>query len=103
VPTEPESQSTRVEVLTEREAAHGWEFEVRVASSADRDEPLRVTLSWADYEYLSHGAASPSRVVEAVVKSLIGADPQRPLPPTFDASTARRWVRDLDSRVRAVL
>ena len=64
---------------------------------------MDVVLSWVDYEYWSHGTHSPSVIAETVVRALIDADPKRELPDRFDCSTARRWVRDLDRRVREML
>ena len=87
--------------MTEREAFHAWRFEMSLPGEAART--VTLVLSWVDYEYWSHGAASPSRVAEAVVRGVLEAEPSRELPETFDASTARRWVRDLDRRVREML
>ncbi|HMN40587.1 MAG TPA: hypothetical protein PKE29_07045 [Phycisphaerales bacterium] len=93
-----------VSTLSEREGAVGWRFDLSLPCE-DGEEPRTVTLvlSWVDYEYWSHGIASPCRVAEAVVRALLAADPKRELPDEFDASTARRWVRDLDQRVREML
>lgn len=93
--------STGVSALTEREDHHAWRFEMALPGESART--VTLVLSWVDYEYWSHGAASPSRVAEAVVRSLLEAQPARDLPETFDASTARRWVRDLDQRIREML
>lgn len=93
--------STGVSALTEREDFRAWRFDMALPGEAART--VTLVLSWVDYEYWSHGAASPSRVAEAVVRSLLDAEPSRELPETFDASTARRWVRDLDQRVRELL
>jgi hypothetical protein len=87
-----------VSALTEREGFHGWRFDMSLPGEAGRT--VTLALSWVDYEYWSHGAASPCRVAEAVVRSILEVDPARELPESFDASTARRWVRDLDRRVR---
>jgi hypothetical protein len=88
------------EIGREFEASHGWRFEVLLARPGSAD-PSRheMTLSWVDYEFWCHGQSSPSRVAQAVVDSLLGAKPELTLPPKFDASTCRRWVRDLDERV----
>lgn len=100
-PSERQSDAG-VSVLTEREAPAGWVFEVELPDAATPGARRRVdvTLSWVDYEYWSHGSASPSRVAQAVVESLLDAPSERPLPERFDASTGRRWARDLDARVR---
>jgi hypothetical protein len=93
--------TTGVSALTEREDFHGWRFEM--ALPGDPARSVTLALSWVDYEYWSHGAASPSRVAEAVVRGILDAEPARELPDCFDASTARRWVRDLDRRIREML
>ena len=106
MPPDDKTDPGGVEVRTERQSAHGWVFEVRVAARrgrADLGVTVEVALSWVDYEYWSHGAASPSRVAEAVVRAVLTADPERELPARFDASTARRWVAGLDRRVREAL
>jgi hypothetical protein len=95
-----------VSALTEREGDHGWKFEMALPGEpgdTGTGRTLTLLLSWVDYEYWSHGAASPCRVAEAVLRSVIEAEPERELPERFDASTARRWVRDLDRRVRELL
>jgi hypothetical protein len=91
-----------VSALTERESFNGWVFDV-VVGEGDLERHVDVVLSWVDYEYWSHGTASPSVVAEQVVRSVLDADPKRELPEKFDCSTARRWVRDLDRRVRELL
>jgi hypothetical protein len=101
-----------VEVRTEEETEHGWRYHVFVNRAAARDggggsngevEHI-VLLSWVDHEHWSGGRHPPSRVVERLVQLLVereaeaaaGAQGGRPLPPTFDAATARRWYPGLD-------
>ncbi|MBX3402952.1 MAG: hypothetical protein KF699_06000 [Phycisphaeraceae bacterium] len=94
----------KVEALSEREGVRGWVFDVVIRRGADA-EPSRhaVSLSWADYEYWSHGQASPSRVAEAAIAALLGARPDVALPERLDCSTCRRWTRDFDARIAAAL
>lgn len=91
---------TAVDIGLEHEAPHGWRFELSLARPG-ASEPSRheMTLSWVDYEFWCHGQMSPSRIAQIVVESLIAAKPELTLPPRFDASTCRRWVRDLDERI----
>jgi hypothetical protein len=91
-----------VSALTERESPHGWVFDVAIGDS-DVERRADVALSWVDYEYWSHGTIGPSVVAELVVRAVLDADPKRDLPEKFDCSTARRWVRDLDQRIREML
>jgi hypothetical protein len=103
----PRRSGSGVRVETEVETDRGWSFSVIVPCGADAPETRHeVRLSFVDYEFWSHGTVGPSRVVEAVVAALDEADGPgvpRPLPASFDASTARRWVRDVDELVRARL
>lgn len=93
-----------IRVLSEAEGFRGWLFVVAVPADAREnaggEQQVEVTLSWQDYEYWSHGVRSPSRVAEVVVRAVMEAQPERVLPGRFDASTARRWVRELDDMVR---
>lgn len=103
MPARSRQDGENIRVLTEVDAAQAWRFKIAVPADAGHATEISVVLSWVDYEYWSHGQASPSRVAEVVVRALLDAQPDRPLPTSFDASTARRWVRDLDERVRELL
>lgn len=96
-----------IRVLTESEARQGWLFVMAVPADASEaagaEQQIELSLSWQDYEYWSHGMRSPSNIAEVVVRALIQACPDRLLPSKFDASTARRWVRNLDDLVREEL
>lgn len=97
-----------IRVLSEADARQGWLFVVALPGDCrDLRDPgecqIELTMSWQDYEYWCHGMKSPSYVAEVVVRALMQAQPDRVLPARFDASTARRWVRDLDERMREEL
>lgn len=106
-------KAERVNVETEVETAHGWLFMVAVAGESGQGSRHEVRLSHVDYEFWSHGMFSPSRVTQVVVEAILDGTAQgevraigcvpRPLPPAFDASTGRRWVRGLDEHVRETL
>lgn len=103
----------RIEITNEREAGAGWAFDVMIAGSAGpepvgRDavegaEPERastttatrheVRLSWADYEYWSHGVASPAAVVELVLGYMLEqAEAALEMKRSLDlARVRRRW------------
>ncbi len=85
-----------VEVLTETEVARGWTYRVAVTRAEGTPTEHAVNLSWADHEHWCAGAAAPSRVVAAVVRFLLEHEAERPLPPRFDAATARRWFPAID-------
>jgi len=115
-----------VQVQSETETPTGWVFTVLVHAAApparavaptaappppdpaspDAQSPgatrHEVSLSWVDYEHWSRGRVAPEHVVRAVIEALIDAQ-WLPLPPRFDASTARRWVAHLDDAVRTRL
>lgn len=93
---------SHVAALTERESPRGWTFDV-VIGEGDAERHADVALAWVDYEYWSHGTISPSTIAEYVVRAVLEGDPKRELPERFDCSTARRWVRDLDRRVREMM
>lgn len=103
----PRQNDENIRVLTESDARQGWLFVVAIPADtrekAGGEQQIELTLSWQDYEYWSHGMKSPSLIAEVVVRALMQACPDRLLPPRFDASTARRWVRDFDDLVREEL
>jgi hypothetical protein len=89
-----------IRVVTETESDHGWLFVVAIPAVSGETVEHEMTMAWVDYEYWSHGMHSPSRVAEAVARAMVEHDPERDWPRRFDASTARRWVKGLDERVR---
>jgi hypothetical protein len=105
----------RIEITNEREAGAGWSFDVTIVGSvppgsaaveggvpvggtpgrsmtttATRHE---VRLSWADYEYWSHGLAAPAAVVELVLGYMLAqAEASLELKRSLDlARVRRRW------------
>ena len=96
---------TSVRVTHEEDTAQGWSHQVEI-KSGDR-EPLLVTvrLSYQDYEYWSGGVRPPEQVTVSLIECLLDpgedASVPSPLPESFDASTARRWMPGLDSCIRS--
>jgi len=104
----------RIAITNEREAGAGWSFDVTIAGSAG-PEPVgheavdagtaggvpstttatrhEVRLSWADYEYWSHGVASPAVVVELVLGYMLEqAEAALEMKRSLDlARVRRRW------------
>ena len=77
-------------VQSEAETPTGWTFEVsRGSSSADTH---RISLSWADYEYWTHGVSPPSRLVEMLMLALEELRPDAEIGGRVDASTLRRII-----------
>ncbi|MBX3358041.1 MAG: hypothetical protein KF745_06410 [Phycisphaeraceae bacterium] len=88
-----------IRVESETETERGWVYRITVD---DADEPsghVTLTLSWADYEFWSHGRVAPERVAQAVIESVLASGRAEPLPDRFDAATARRWVPDLNDLI----
>jgi len=100
----PASGPRRVDVRTETETDSGWSYQVAVGSPEDHmgiGAPVHtVTISWADHDHLSGGAAQPSEVVRRVIELMLEDDRGRTLPARFDVSTARRLVPNLEERLR---
>lgn len=86
----------QIEVITEEESGPGWRYRIRITRDSGPQTEHEVSLSWADHDHWSGGAAAPSKVVEAVVRYLIHRDHERPIPARFDAATVRRWWPDMD-------
>lgn len=99
----PTGSKPVAEVLIGREVevAGGWDFEVAIQRSGIRSTH-HVRLAWVDYEYWSHGAAAPERVLKALLDVLLEIAPDQSLPEQFDAATVRRWARGaaIDDRVK---
>lgn len=91
-----------VEVKTEEETEHGWRYHVVIDRGQGPIEHI-VLLSWVDHEHWSGGRFPPSRVIERLVAFLLDREDTRPLPPTFDAATARRWFPEVDRELPSTL
>lgn len=94
----------RITVQSETESSTGWVFRIRLEHPGADPTEHTLTLAWADYNYWSPGgAAAPERIAAWVLGFV--ADRRAPdnPPARFDASTARRWYRDLDFALRADL
>lgn len=96
---------TAIRVLEEMDTAHGWSHTVEIISPGEEPRTLTLCLSFQDYEYWSAGIQPPEQVTLALVECLLAPAPAdrvpSPLPKAFDASTARRWMPSLDTRLRA--
>jgi hypothetical protein len=85
-----------IRIQNEQETGRGWAYDVIVGHGGDEPpREHRVMLSWADYEYWSHGQKPPADVVRQIVAYLLEQPGFTP-PAKFDASTARRWFPSLD-------
>ncbi len=89
----------QIDVQTEQEDQRGWWYHVLVIESDGREHTHDVRLDWLDHEHWSGGRVAPSRVIEELFASL-SLEPEL-IPGRFDASTARRWIPNLDDRLHA--
>jgi hypothetical protein len=90
----------QVEIISEREGAGGWAFDVNVLDDRGVLSTHELRLSWADYNLWSpDGTDEPSNVAEAVVQFLLIRSTAHDLAPKFDASTCRRQFADADSEI----
>jgi hypothetical protein len=85
-----------IEVHSEQETGHGWSYQARIVRDSGQESAHAVTLAWVDHEHWTGGALPPSRVVEALLRFLLEREEEHPIPPKFDASTARRWYPEVD-------
>lgn len=110
---------TRIEVEIERETGRGWSYEVSIRRDRAGDPDTgtstataigttrhTITLSWVDHEHWCGGVKAPSRVIEALVATLLAREGDSTatgaafeLPAIFDAATARRWFSSLDDEL----
>lgn len=98
----PEVASIRVRTETELHLA--WEFKVGVGVRGETSERIiRVRLSYADYEFWSHGASSPARVTGALMDILAGIRSPLLQRGAFDAARARHEHPDIDERLSEVI
>lgn len=71
---------------------------MEIAPDGGEPATVRLRLAWVDHNHWTgERSIPPSRVAQALVESLLAAG--HTLPDRFDASTARRWVPDLDRRI----
>lgn len=98
------SPPARIRIEAEREAPHGWEFDVLVrsisGSAAGASETHHtVTLSYRDHDMWTGGKMSPSALIEQVVAYVL-RNRAEPLPPKFDAARVRYWFPKFDAEMR---
>lgn len=96
---------TTIRVTEESDSRTGWTHSVSITHDDGRVQELTVTLCYQDYEYWSGGSRPPERVTESLIESLLepgeGTNVPSPLPDKFDASTARRWMPEIDRALRS--
>ena len=87
-----------VNVKTEVESNHGWEFEVEIT---DRDDLYQytVTLNWSDYDLWSRGQVSPEKIVYAVFAFLLDNEPASMIMSKFDCAITRRYFPEIDQQI----
>ncbi len=92
-----------VQTETENPQSKCWDYTVRIEHPASPPTEHQVRLAWVDHEHWSGGRVPPSRVIEAVVQSLLSHGMDAQLPPKFDAARARRWVPGIDQELRRAI
>jgi len=93
-----------VEILTETEGPRGWQFTAQAVRADGSLLPIRIDLSWADYDWwCPDGSAPPAAVIEAVLRWMLDHPGDRPLPARLDASQVRRMHPDADRAIRRML
>ena len=94
-----------VRVTHEEDTAQGWSHQVEIKPEAGTPALVTVRLSYQDYEYWSGGVRPPEQVTVSLIECLLkpgeGTSVPTPLPESFDASTARRWMPGLDACLRS--
>ena len=87
----------QIEILSEREQAGGWTFEAQILDDEGLLYPVKMALSWADYNlWTSDGADAPQAVAEAALHFLSSRTPPSEIRPSFDASLIRRLFQEAD-------
>lgn len=90
----------QVEILSEKEAAGGWSFQMQILDETSTLRRHRITLSWADYNLWSpDGTDEPAQVAEAVLTFLLQRLPTEEIRTSFDAASVRRWFGDADEQI----
>jgi hypothetical protein len=93
-----------IEVVSEREEASGWRFEIDVHESGDETRRMAVSMAWADYNLWSaSGSDEPAAVVRAVVRFLIDRSGFDGVKARFDAALARRMHADADDVIPGLI
>lgn len=90
-----------IRIDAEREAAHGWEFEVslKVGGGAGGETHHIVTLSYRDHDMWTGGKMSPSHLIEQVIVYVLRRRTET-LPGKFDAARVRYWFPEFDKEMR---
>ncbi len=90
----------QIEIVSEQEQPSGWIFEIHLLDEHGSLHNCRLSMAWADDNLWSpDGADEPQRVAEAVLAYLISHLPAGEIPPSFDASLARRLFDDADKSI----
>ncbi len=94
----------RIRVDAEREAPHGWEFDISVLGGGGQgsagESHHTVTLSYRDHDMWTGGRVSPSHLIEQVIAYVLRKRSE-PLPAKFDAARVRFWFPEFDKEVRS--
>lgn len=97
----PLARVQRIEILDECDTPRGWVYRLEVHFEDGAATQHEASMSWVDHEHWTSGRIAPSRVIEAVVRFVL--EHECVLPQKFDAATARRWCRDIDRDLPAMI
>lgn len=84
-----------VEIIRETDTPVGWRFDVGIGSRRGGTTTHELTMSFQDYELLCRGTRPPSEVAGELIERFLSGEIEnvpRPLPASFDLSTAMRWA-----------
>ena len=92
-----------IDIRSEEEQEGAWLF-VASATVGGELREFVLRLSWVDYNYWSPDATDrPETVARAAMEVVLTSMEVADLPDKFDLSRVRRWHRDADEAINAVL
>jgi len=91
---------TQITIASESDGPRGWEFEVVYRRPGVPDESRTLTLSWADYDFLSRGALPPADVARTLAQFHCARIEPEAIKARTDASEIRRRFPEVDELFR---
>ena len=92
-----------IDIRSEEERQGAWLF-IAAATVGGKQREFVLRLSWVDYNYWSPDATDrPETVARAAMEVVLACMEAEDIPDEFDLARVRRWNRDADEAVNAVL